>query len=225
MFFENRTEAGRLLAEKLTGYINQSGLVVVGLPRGGVPVAYEVALALNAPLDVIVVRKLGVPAAEELAFGAIATGGVRVLNEDVVRSCGLSDKVIEAVTARELGELQRREHIYRGEKPPLDLRDRTVIVVDDGLATGATMLAAVTAAHAQQAVRIVVAIPTASVTACERLAPEVDEIVYLIRSKSFYAVGAWYVDFTPTTEKEVQRLLKPVTEQVGTTPTHPIQTA
>jgi len=170
-------------------------------------VAAEVARALGAPLDVFVVRKLGVPGHEEFAFGAIATGGVRVLNEDVVRALQIPDRVIDAVAAREQEELARRERVYRGDRPPLDVRGRTVILVDDGLATGATMHAAIRALRQQQPARIVVAVPTASPETCDELKRVVDEVVCATTPDPFYAVGLWYEDFSQTTDEEVRELL------------------
>ena len=166
--FRNRQEAGRLLAEQLTAYANRPDVLVLALPRGGVPVGYEVARALHAPLDVFVVRKLGVPGYEELAMGAVATGGVRVLNEEIVQRLGIPEYVIDAAVAREQQEVARRERLYRGGRPPPEVRGRTVILVDDGLATGATMRAAVMALRQLQPARIVVAVPTASSETCER---------------------------------------------------------
>jgi len=205
--FRDRREAGRLLAAKLSAYANRPDVVVLALPRGGVPVAAEVARALGAPLDVFVVRKLGVPGHEEFAFGAIATGGVRVLNEDVVRALQIPDRVIDAVAAREQEELARRERVYRGDRPPLDVRGRTVILVDDGLATGATMHAAIRALRQQQPARIVVAVPTASPETCDELKRVVDEVVCATTPDPFYAVGLWYEDFSQTTDEEVRELL------------------
>src|SRR5712671_4832802 len=167
--FRDRREAGRLLAEKLSGYANRPDLLVLALPRGGVPVAYEVARALGAPLDVFVVRKLGVPGYEELAMGAVATGGVRVLNDQLVSRLGIPNHLIDAVAAREKQELARRERLYRGGRPPPDVRGRTAILVDDGLATGATMRAAILALRRQHPARIVVAVPTASPETCEEM--------------------------------------------------------
>jgi predicted phosphoribosyltransferase len=205
--FRDRTEAGRLLAGKLAAYANRRDVIVLGLPRGGVPVAYEVARALNAPLDVFLVRKLGVPGDEEFAMGAIATGGVRVLNGETVRALRISDHVIEAVAGKEQQELDRRARLYRGDRPPPDLRGKTVILVDDGLATGATMLAAVKALRQQQAGRILVAVPIAPPEICEQLRGEVDDIICAVTPEPFYAVGCWYEDFSQATDEEVRDLL------------------
>jgi predicted phosphoribosyltransferase len=205
--FRNRTEAGRLLALKLTAYANRPEVVVLALPRGGVPVAYEVARALNAPLDVFIVRKLGVPGYEELAMGAVASGGVRVINEPLVAALRIPDYVIEAVAAWEQQELARRERVYRDDRPPLDVQGKTVILIDDGLATGATMQAAVKALRQQQPGRMVVAVPTASPETCDAIRAEVDEIICAITPEPFYAVGFWYEDFSQTTDEEVRELL------------------
>ncbi|HEV8712414.1 MAG TPA: phosphoribosyltransferase [Candidatus Binatia bacterium] len=205
--FRNRYEAGRLLAAKLSAYANRPDVLVLALPRGGVPVAYEVARALGAPLDVFLVRKLGVPGYEELAMGAVATGGVRVLNDQVVDGLRIPDYMIDAVAAREQQELARRERLYRGERPPPDVRGRTVILVDDGLATGATMHAAIQALRQQQPARIVVAVPTAAPETCDELRAEVDDVICAITPEPFYAVGLWYEDFSQTTDDEVRDLL------------------
>jgi predicted phosphoribosyltransferase len=205
--FRNRTDAGRQLAEKLAAYPDRPDVLVLALPRGGVPVGYEVARALGAPLDVFLVRKLGVPRYEELAMGAVATGGVRVLNDEIVRGLGISEYEIDAVVARELQELARRERLYRGDRPPPDVAGRTVILVDDGLATGATMRAAVVALRQQKPARIVVAVPTASPDTCEALKAEADDVVCAITPEPFFAVGHWYEDFTQTTDDEVRELL------------------
>jgi putative phosphoribosyl transferase len=181
---------------------------VLGLPRGGVPVAYEVAKVLNAPLDVFLVRKLGVPGREELAMGAIASGSVRVLNKNVVQSLRLSDQTIEAVAAAEQRTLVRRERVYRGDRPRLAVRDQTIILVDDGLATGATMRAAVVALRQQQPRRIVVAVPVAAPETCDEFRAEVDDIVCAITPPLFYAVGLWYQDFSQTSDEEVRALLE-----------------
>jgi len=205
--FHDRREAGRLLAEKLTAYANRPDVLVLALPRGGVPVAYEVARALRAPLDVFIVRKLGVPGYEELAMGAVATGGVRVLNDEVVRGLGIPEYVIDAVTTWERQELARRERLYRGDRPPPDVRARTVILVDDGLATGATMHAAIAALRQQQPARIVVAVPTASREVCDAFRAEADDVICAITPEPFQAVGLWYEDFSQTSDDEVRELL------------------
>jgi len=205
--FRNRSEAGRQLAEKLTAYANRPDVLVLALPRGGVPVAYEVARRLGAPLDVFLVRKLGVPGYEELAMGAVATGGVRVLNDQIVNGLGIPSYVIDAVAAQEQQELERRERLYRGGRPPPDVSGGTVILVDDGLATGATMRAAIMALRQLQPARIVVATPTASPETCEELRSEVDEVVCAITPEPFLAVGHWYEDFSQTTDDEVRDLL------------------
>ncbi|HWP43652.1 MAG TPA: phosphoribosyltransferase [Blastocatellia bacterium] len=206
--FRDRAEAGRLLGEELKAYAGRPDVIVLGLPRGGVPVAFEVARALNAPLDLFLVRKLGVPGHEELAMGAIASGGVRVLNQDVVQYLGIPDSVIDAVASREQQELERREVSYRGDRPPLDVRGRCVILVDDGLATGSTMRAAVRAIKQQQPARVVVAVPTASSQTCDEFRSEVDEIICARMPEPFYAVGMWYEDFSQTTDEEVKGLLE-----------------
>ena len=208
MLFADRREAGRVLAGLLTKYADRHDVLVLALPRGGVPVAFEVAHALKAPLDVFIVRKLGVPGHDELAMGAIATGGVRVVNEDVVVPLALSDRVIDAVAAREEKELERRERIYRGARPPPEVRDRTVILVDDGLATGSTMRAAVAALRQLQPARIVVAVPVAAPTTVEQLQAEVDELVCVATPEPFLAVGRWYEDFSQTRDDEIQLLLE-----------------
>jgi predicted phosphoribosyltransferase len=205
--FRNRTDAGRQLAGKLAPYADRPDVVVLALPRGGVPVASEVARALGAPLDVFVVRKLGVPGHEELAMGAVATGGLRVLNDEIVHGLDIPEREIAAVADRELHELSRRERLYRGDHPPPDVGGRTVILVDDGLATGATMRAAVQALRQQQPARIVVAVPTASPDTCEALKPAADDVVCAMTPEPFFAVGHWYDDFTQTTDDEVARSL------------------
>ena len=205
--FRDRRDAGRLLAEKLAAYANRPDALVLALPRGGVPVAYEVARALGAPLDVFVVRKLGVPGYEELAMGAVATGGVRVLNDQLVERLGIPEQMIDAVAARELQELARRERRYRGGRPPPYVRGRTVILVDDGLATGATMHAAIEALRQQKPTRIVVAVPTASPETCEEMKTKADDVICAITPEPFQAVGRWYQDFSQTTDEEVEALL------------------
>jgi predicted phosphoribosyltransferase len=205
--FADRRDGGRLLAERLSSYARRPGVVVLGLPRGGMPVAAEVASALHAPLDVFVVRKLGVPGHEELAMGAIASGGVRVLNSDVVRAARISRPALERVAARELATLESRERSYRGARPPVEVRDRTAILVDDGLATGATMRAAIAALRDRGAAEIVVAVPTAPRETCEALSREVDDVVCATMPEPFTAVGLWYEDFAPVTDEEVRALL------------------
>jgi predicted phosphoribosyltransferase len=204
--FRDRTDAGRQLAEKLAAYANRGDVLVLALPRGGVPVAFEVARALGAPLEVFVVRKLGVPGHEELAMGAVATGGVRVLNDEIVRGLIIREDEVDAVVRRELQEVSRRERLYRGDRPPPDVDGRTVILVDDGLATGATMRAAVKALRGRQPARIVVAVPIASPDTCEALKAEADEVVCAMTPEPFFAVGHWYDDFTQTTDDEVRAL-------------------
>src|SRR6267378_4882466 len=213
--FRDRSEAGRLLAEKLARYSNRPDLLVLGLPRGGVPVAYEVARSLNAPLDVFLVRKLGVPGHEEFAMGAIATGDVRVLNPQAVRALSIPDYVIDSVVAREQQELERRERLYRGNRPAPDVRGKTIVLVDDGLATGASMQAAVQALREKQARRIVVAVPIAAPETCEQLKEQVDDIICAVTPDPFYAVGLWYRDFSQTTDEEVRKLLERAREQVA----------
>src|SRR4051812_13190717 len=199
MLFRDRTDAGGQLAAKLTAYAGRPGVLVLALPRGGVPIAFEVARALRAPLDVFLVRKLGVPGQEELAMGALATGGVRVLNDDVVQARGIPDEVIDAVAAEEQRELERRERLYRGGRPAPRVESRTVILVDDGLATGSTMRAAVAALRRQRPARIVVAVPVGAPQTCEDFQDEADEAVCARTPEPFHAVGAWYDDFAQTT--------------------------
>jgi putative phosphoribosyl transferase len=205
--FRDRADAGRQLGARLQKYAGKPEVLVLALPRGGVPVAYEVAKALHAPMDVFIVRKLGVPGQEELAMGAVATGGVRVLNDPVVNALGIPDYVIDAVVKWETDELKRREQLYRGDRPPPNVRGKTVILVDDGLATGSTMLAAVRALREQRPARIVVAVPVASPDTCELLKAYVDEVVCAATPEPFYAVGFWYQDFEQTTDEEVRELL------------------
>jgi erythromycin esterase-like protein/predicted phosphoribosyltransferase len=206
--FRDRAEAGRLVAERLRKFAGRDDVVVLGLPRGGVPVAFEIARALDAPLDVFLVRKLGVPGHEELAFGAIATGGTRVLNKQVVESLRIPTESIEAIDAKERRELERRERAYRGDRPPPDLAGRTVILVDDGLATGSTMWAAVLAVREDEPARVVVAVPVADPDVCAALGTEADEVVCLQTPQPLRAVGAWYEDFSQTTDTEVRALLE-----------------
>ena len=206
--FRDRTEAGKLLgAEVLRKIGKREGMLVLALPRGGVPVGHEVARALDAPLDVFIVRKLGLPGHEELAMGAIASGGVEVLNDEVLGWMPLSRKTIDAVADRERRELERREKEYRGERPPLDVTGRTVVIVDDGLATGSTMRAAVLALRKMSPKMIVVAVPVGAGETCESLAAEVDEMICLRTPQPFEAVGLWYADFSQTSDAEVHELL------------------
>lgn len=209
--FADREEAGKLLgAEVLRRIGKRADAIVLALPRGGVPVGYEVARALEAPLDVFIVRKLGVPGQEELAMGAIASGGVRVLNDDVLRYVPTSRSMIDLVAEREGRELERREKSYRGNRPPLNVEGRTVIVVDDGLATGSTMRAAVRALQKMKPREIVVAVPVAAPSTCAELGAEVDEMICLRTPEPFQAVGLWYDDFSQTTDAEVHELLEEV---------------
>ncbi len=208
MIFRDRTDAGRQLAARLKRYGDRPDVLVLALPRGGVPVAYEVAKELNVPLDVFLVRKLGVPGHEELAMGAIASGGVRVLNEDIINYLGIPGEVIDAVAVSEQRELERRELAYRGDRPPPDVKDRSVILIDDGLATGSTMRAAAASLRLQRPRRIVVAVPVSSPETCEEFRSEVDEIVCGFTPEHFQGVGLWYEDFSQTSDEEVRELLK-----------------
>lgn len=214
MIFEDRGDAGRRLAAKLSAYAG-SETRVLALPRGGVPVAYEVARALHAPLDVFVVRKIGAPGREELALGAIASGGVRVLNEDTIAMLGVDPQTVEAIAEREQRELERREQAYRAGLPAPDVRDRTVILVDDGLATGASMYAAILALRTRAPKNIIVAVPVAPPDTCAMLEQYVDEIVVLAMPEPFRGVGAWYADFSQVSDEEVRRLLADAWHAVG----------
>lgn len=207
MVFRDRRDAGRYLAAKLAHYRGVGGVIVVGLPRGGVPVAYEVARALDAPLDVFIVRKLGLPGREELAMGAIASGGVQVLNE-VAERLHVPAELVDRVARQERRELERQQSRYRGNRPPLDVRGSTVVLVDDGLATGSTMLAAVEALRQQQPRRIVVAVPVGAPESCAELAAAADEVVCARQPRAFTSVGSWYADFAPTSDEEVESLLQ-----------------
>ena len=206
--FANRVEAGKLLGHEVVRRIGKrADAIVLALPRGGVPVGYEVARALGAPLDVFIVRKLGVPGQEELAMGAIASGGVRVLNDEVLRFVSVSKATIESVAEREGRELERREKAYRGDRPPIDVTGRTVVIVDDGLATGSTMRAAVRALQQMKPHAIVVAVPVAAPSTCAEFRASVDEMICLRTPEPFQAVGLWYEDFSQTTDDEVHELL------------------
>lgn len=214
--FRDRAEAGRFVAERLSDLVDRADLIVLGIPRGGVPVAYEVAKALHAPLDVIVVRKLGCPGAEELAMGAIASGGIRVLNTNVLEELAVSPRTVETVATREQAELERRERAYRGGRPPIDPRGCTVVVVDDGLATGSTMRAAVASLRQGGAASIVVAVPVGAASTCGQVARIADRFVCVVFADLLFGVGAWYEDFSPPTDGEVRRLLHdlPASRQV-----------
>ena len=207
MPFEDRFEAGRVLASKLSEFTGRSDVVVLALPRGGVPVGYEVAQALRAPLDVFVVRKLGTPGQEELAMGALAAGGITVLNREVIQALGISQQTIDAAVVREEPELERRQREYRNGRPAADVRGRTVILVDDGLAKGSSMRVAAKALRKEGAARVVVAVPVASKSTCAEFESEVDQVVCAATPDPFWAVGQWYRNFSPTTDAEVRELL------------------
>jgi len=205
--FRDRVEAGELLGQDLSQYRDRDDVVVLALPRGGVPVAREVARVLGVPFDVFVVRKLGVPGHEELAMGAIASGGIRLVNDEVVNALGIPANVIDAVAMSEQFEVDRREQLYRGNRAPIGLSNKTVIIVDDGLATGSTMRAAVMAARQQRPARVIVAVPVGAPSTCAGLAREADDVVCVRMPDPFVAVGLWYRDFTPTSDDEVRSLL------------------
>jgi len=207
MIYRDRIDAGKQLASRLADYANRDDVLVLALPRGGVPVAYEVAKALPAPLDIFLVRKLGVPGHEELAMGAIATGGVRVVNDDVVNYLRIPDDVIDAVADKELSELERRERAYRGTRPEPNVQGKTVILVDDGLATGSTMRAAAAALRQQNPARIVVAVPVSATQTCDEYRMGVDEIICAKTPEPFMGVGMWYLDFSQTSDEEVREIL------------------
>lgn len=208
--FRNRTDAGQLLATRLTAYARRPDVLILALPRGGVTVAFEVARVLHVPLDVLIVRKLGVPGREELAMGAIASGGVLVLNHEVVQMYALSTEVIHNVVVQEQHELERREQLYRGRRPVSEVRGQTIILVDDGIATGATMRAAIAAVRKRHPARIVLAVPVAAFTTCEVLETLVDELISIITPEELYSVGFWYEYFPQETDKEVRDLLEHV---------------
>jgi putative phosphoribosyl transferase len=208
MIFRDRTEAGKYLATKLLSYKDRPDVLVLALPRGGVPVAFEVAEALRVPLDIFLVRKLGVPGHEELAMGAISTGGVRVLNEDTIDYLSIPEHIIDSIAAEELKELERRELAYRGNRPEPDVKGKTVILIDDGLATGSTIRAAAQALRQQQPARIVVAVPVSARETCDEYRIGVDEIICAVTPEPFLGVGMWYLDFSQTTDEEVRDLLE-----------------
>ena len=207
MLFADRFEAGLLLASKLGEFRNRDDVVILALPRGGVPVGYEVANALHAPLDVFVVRKLGVPGQEELAMGALASGGIILVNRDVVEALGISQQTIDAAVSREQHELERREHEYRDGRSPIEVQQRTVILVDDGLATGSSMRVAATALRTKAPAQIVVAVPVASPSTCREFEGEVERVICAVTPEPFWAVGQWYRNFSQTTDEEVRELL------------------
>jgi putative phosphoribosyl transferase len=206
--FRDRRHAGQVLAERLSTYADRVDVIVLALPRGGVPVGFEVASALHVPLDIFVVRKLGVPGREELAMGAIASGGVRILNDEVIRSVHLPPDAIDRAAESQALELERRERLYRDDRSLPDLRDLTVVLVDDGLATGSSMRAAVQALRQHGPARTVVAVPVAAADTCRALRPEVDEVVCALTPEPFYAVGQWYEEFDQTSDDEVRDLLQ-----------------
>jgi predicted phosphoribosyltransferase len=223
--YQDRRHAGRVLATALTAYEGARDVVVLAIPRGGVPVAYEIATRLDAPLDVFAVRKLGVPGHEELAMGAIGSGGVTVLNRDLIEKLGIPEAALRRVIAAEQAELERREQLYREGRPPLEVTGKTCILVDDGLATGSTMRAAVAALRQRRARKVVVAVPIAAPTTCEELGYEADDVVCAETPEPFVAVGLWYADFEQTTDDEVRALLaaasrnQPARDQ-GSAPSH-----
>ncbi len=210
--FPNRAIAGQLLASKLAGFADQANTIVLALPRGGIPIGFEVSTSLNLPLDAFLVRKLGVPGQEELAMGAIAMGDVCVLNDDIVQGLGISQAAIAAATQAEREELARRNQLYREGKPPPVLKDQTVILVDDGLATGATMRAAVTAINAMQPKKVIIAVPVSAADTCHAFEDEVDDVICLATPEPFYAVGMWYDEFPQTSDEEVIGLLAKATD-------------
>jgi putative phosphoribosyl transferase len=208
VMFRDRREAGRFLADLLIDYAGRDDTIVLALPRGGVPVGYEVARKLGAPLDVFVVRKLGAPGQPEFALGAIASGGVRVVNRDAIQALGIADRLVEEIARREQEELSRRERLYRGNRPAPNLTGKTVILVDDGLATGSTMRSAAAAIKQQSPSRLVVAVPVAARSTCDELAQDVDQVVCAVTPFPFFAVGQWYSDFSETSDDEVRDLLE-----------------
>lgn len=206
--YRDRFDAGQQLAPHLQAYANRPNVLVLALPRGGVPVAFVVARALHVPLDVFLVRKLGVPGQEELALGAIATGNVLVLNDEVVQALRLSEHTIEHLAQQEQHELERREQLYHDDRPPPDIRDRIILLIDDGLATGASMRAAAQAVRKQRPARLVVAVPVAAPSVCQEFQAEVDEVICAYTPDPFYGVGAWYQNFAQTSDQEVRALLE-----------------
>jgi predicted phosphoribosyltransferase len=208
MNYDDRYQAGRVLVDSLKNYAKRTDVIVLALPRGGVPVGYEIAHKLSLPLDIFIVRKLGVPGHEELAMGAIASGGITVLNEEIVNLLHISTEAIDRIQKSEQEELLRREQVYRGNRPSPDLLGKTIILVDDGIATGYTMRAAIAALKQKKPAKLIVAIPVAARSTCDEIAPLVDEIICPMRPVNFYAVGLWYNDFSQTTDEEVMQLLQ-----------------
>jgi putative phosphoribosyl transferase len=208
MLIRDRVEAGQILASKLKQYAKRSDVIILALPRGGVPVAYQVAKTYDLPLDIFLVRKLGVPGQEELAMGAIASGGVRVLNREIIEALQIPQSIIDTVAAKEQNELERREKFYRQDAPPIDVANKTVILIDDGLATGATMRAAAEALQLQNVGEIIIAVPVAAESTCRELSQLVNEIVCVLTPEPFYGVGYWYDDFSQTSDNEVIELLR-----------------
>ncbi len=221
MVFRNRTEAGRVLAGMLQGYAGRPDLLVLGLPRGGIPVAFEIATSLDCPMDLFTVRKLGVPGREELAMGAIASGGIRVLNQDVLRGLVISDREIDMAAQREMQELERRESAYRGGRAPAAIASHCVILVDDGLATGSSMLAAVRAVRSQDPSRVIVAVPVAPPDICELMTQEADDVICAETPARFEAVGLWYQDFSQTSDDEVRELYEKAAQRFDQTEQSP----
>ncbi|WP_131778761.1 phosphoribosyltransferase [Legionella bozemanae] len=208
MNYDDRYQAGCVLVDLLKNYAKRTDVIVLALPRGGVPVGYEIAQKLSLPLDIFIVRKLGVPGHEELAMGAIASGGITVLNEEIVNLLHISTEAIDTIQKSEQEELLRREQVYRGKKPFPELSGKTIILVDDGIATGYTMRAAIAALKQKKPAKLIVAIPVAARSTCDEIAPLVDEIICPMRPVNFYAVGLWYNDFSQTTDEEVMQLLQ-----------------
>jgi putative phosphoribosyl transferase len=208
MIFQDRVDAGRKLAKRLAAYAKRKDVIVLGIPRGGVPVAFELARALEAPLDVFLSRKLGVPGQEELAFGAVASGNVRVLDRQIIEAVGVSETQIAQTTQAVKADLERRERLFRGSRPPLKVEGRTVILVDDGIATGSSIRAAIRALRQMKPARIVVAVPVAPVSTCDCLRREVDELVCLHTPESFFAIGQFYADFSQVPDEDVAGLLQ-----------------
>lgn len=220
MYFANRADAGRQVAARLGAYVSRADVIVLALPRGGVPVGYEVATELHAPLDVFLVRKLGVPGHPELAMGAVAAGGVEVLSRDLIKDLDIPASLVQQVAVRERMELDRRDGAFRENREPLDVHGKVVVLTDDGLATGATMEAAIIALRRQQPSRIVVAVPVGAAETCKRLRRLADELVCVTTPEPFNAVGQWYEDFSQTDDDEVRRLLRAAARSATPAPAH-----